>query len=101
MLASTYNQELVQGLQPVIAQYGLSVEIVDVFTLNNTIIANPSAYGFTNVTTPVWTGSFNNSTSGTLNATGAAQNLYFFFDGEHCTAPGHQDIANLALSNLP
>jgi len=101
MLSSTYNQELVQGLQPVIAQYGLNVEIVDIFTLNNTIIANPSAYGFTNVTTPVWTGSFNNPTSGTLNATGAAQNLYLFFDGEHCTAPGHQDIANLALSNLP
>ena len=51
--------------------------------------ANPAAYGFTNVTQPVWNGNLTDSHSGTLAATGAAQNGYLFADDLHSTAAGH------------
>ncbi len=63
-------------------------------------VANPAAFGLTNVTQPVWTGNFSNPASGTENAVGAVQNGYLFFDGLHPTARGHQFVADLAHASL-
>jgi phospholipase/lecithinase/hemolysin len=63
-------------------------------------MADPSAFGFTNVTQPVWTGGYDDPASGTLNAAGAAQDGYLFFDGLHPTAAGHQFLATAAHASL-
>jgi len=99
-LATYYDQLLSQSLPALAAQDHLNIDLVNVFGLIDSAVANPAAYGFTNVTTPVWTGDFLNPLSGTLNAYGAAQNKYLFFDGWHPTAAGHEGIANLALAGL-
>jgi len=99
-LVSLYNQELSAGLKSLAASDGLNVQLIDIFTLLDDAIAQPRAFRFTNVTDPVWTGTFNSASSGTLNATGAAQNNYLFFDSLHPTAAGHVEIANLALASL-
>jgi phospholipase/lecithinase/hemolysin len=52
------------------------------------------------VTTPVWTGDFENPFSGHFNATGAAQDKYLFFDHLHPTETGHLALASLALAAL-
>ena len=59
-------------------------------------VADPAAYGLTNVTSPVWTGNYT-SASGTLAATTpAAQDQYLFWDQLHPTETGHQAIADAA-----
>ncbi|HEY1413564.1 MAG TPA: hypothetical protein VGF36_15565, partial [Rhodopila sp.] len=63
-------------------------------------VANPAAYGFSNVTQPVWTGGFTPGSGGTLNATGAAQNGYLFFDDLHPTAAGHAMLAAAVTNSL-
>ena len=60
----------------------------------------PAAYGFTNVTQPVWSGNLTDSHSGTLAATGAAQNGYLFFDDLHPTAAGHALLAAAVTQTL-
>ena len=75
--------------------------LVDAFGLIDNAVAHPAAYGLTNVTTPVWTGNFENPFSGHLNATGhAAQDKYLFFDSLHPTETGHLALASLALAAL-
>ena len=92
-LAQTYNAELGAALQQIVASGTASINYVDTFGLMDTAIANPAAYGFTNVTQPVWNGNLTDAHSGTLAATGAAQNGYMFFDSLHPTAATHSLLA--------
>lgn len=99
-LAATYDQELAASLQSLAASDHLNLHLVDTFSLLDQGIADPAAYGFTNVTTPVWTGNYSSASSGHLNATGAAQNQYLFWDSLHPTAHGHAMLASAAQANL-
>jgi outer membrane lipase/esterase len=83
-----------------VAKDHLSIHLVDVFKLIDAAVADPSKYGLSNVTTPVWTGNYYDPFSGTLNATGSAQNKYLFFDSLHPTAAGHLAVADLAHAAL-
>ncbi|HUB50079.1 MAG TPA: SGNH/GDSL hydrolase family protein [Acetobacteraceae bacterium] len=85
-LSSLYDQDLATALQPIAAAGPVKVNQVDMFSVLNQVEANPAAYGFTDVTDPLWTGNFTSASSGTLQATGAAQNGYLFMDGLHPTA---------------
>jgi outer membrane lipase/esterase len=74
--------------------------LLDSYALIDQAVAHPGQFGLTNVTTPVWTGDFENPFSGHFNATGAAQDKYLFFDHLHPTETGHLALASLALAAL-
>jgi phospholipase/lecithinase/hemolysin len=104
-LASSYNSQLTSQLSTLASADGLNVHVIDAYGLIDSAVANPAAYGFTNVTSPVWTGTYTDATSGTLAATTtAAQDQYLFWDSLHPTETGHQAIADAAeqlLSGSP
>ena len=99
-LAQTYNTELGAALQQIMASGAASIDYVNTYAMLDTAIANPAAYGFTNVTQPVWNGNLTSSNSGTLAATGAAQSGYLFFDDLHPTAAGHSLLAAAVTQSL-
>jgi phospholipase/lecithinase/hemolysin len=98
-LASLYDNELASALQPLQASGSVKVNLVDTYSLLDQLVANPGAVGLSNATDPVWTGNVSSS-SGTLNATGAAQNQYVFFDSLHPTAQTHSLLASDIASQL-
>lgn len=99
-LSALYDVQLSNALSGLATADHLSLHLVNTYTLLDQGIANPSAYRLTNVTQPVWTGTYNNPASGTLNAAGAAQNGYLFFDSIHPTATGHALLASAARTSL-
>jgi outer membrane lipase/esterase len=66
-----------------------SVSVFDVFGITNTIIANPGAYGLTNVT----------DACGAVLGCNPSQSL--FWDGIHPTSAGHALIASAMLAAVP
>lgn len=52
-LVDNFNTELAAGLSTFQSQTGLDVKTLDLHTLFDDIVANPSDYGFTNTTQPV------------------------------------------------
>jgi phospholipase/lecithinase/hemolysin len=99
-LSALYDQDLSASLQSVAGVDGLNVHLVDTFALLDAAIANPAAYGLTNVTDPVWTGNYTDPSSGTLRANGAAADSYLYFDSLHPTAHGHAVLASAAQASL-
>jgi len=99
-LSALYDSQLSASLKSLAATAHLNLHLVDTYSFLDQGIANPAAFGLTNVTRPVWTGTYNNPKSGTLNATGAVQNGYLFFDGIHPSATGHALLANAAYNSL-
>src|SRR5213593_607965 len=93
-LSSFFNSTLSAGLD------SLHIDVIrlNVFGLLNEAIADPAAFGLTNVTTPACTTpSSLICTSATLVAPNAAQ-TYLFADGVHPTTAGHQVLADYAAS---
>jgi outer membrane lipase/esterase len=90
-----YNLTLFTGLQSA----GINVIPVDTFALLNEIRANPTPYGFTNITSPAClpVGSSSLTCLSNLAAAGAA-NSYLFADGVHPTSAAHRIVADYAIS---
>jgi phospholipase/lecithinase/hemolysin len=96
-LTAEYDGELYAGLAAIGgANRALDIHLVDAYAVVDAAVANPAAFGLTNVTSPVWSGSFSDPNSGTLAATGAAQNQYLFWDHFHPTETGHLGLTALA-----
>ena len=105
-LSAGFNLSLFAGL----AQNNIRVIPVDAFTFLSEIRANPSAYGFTNITTPAC-GAFPPFSSGpdalfcppNVWAAANANQTYLFADGIHPTTAAHAIIAQLveAMINGP
>ncbi|HEV2540090.1 MAG TPA: autotransporter domain-containing protein [Frateuria sp.] len=102
-LALVYNGILSTGISQLSAN-GLNVIPVDTFRLINEVIANPSAYGFTNVTTPACNGS--SVQCGPVGsglpfsyAPGTDQ-TYLFADDVHPTTAAHAMLAQYVLAEL-
>jgi len=99
-LSALYDQELNTSLAALATKDNLAIHVVDTYALIDEAVADPAAFGLKNVTTPVWTGNYEDPFSGHLNATGKAQNSYLFFDQLHPTATGHLALANAAYASL-
>ena len=98
-LASEYNTSLDSQLASVTGTS--SLHVIDAYTLVDNAVANPAAYGLTNVTSPVWSGNYTSASSGTLATSSvAAQDQYLFWDHLHPTETGHQAVADLAEQQL-
>jgi len=95
-LAGMYNQALYGAL----AAQGLRVIPVDTFRFLGEAAANPSVYGFSNVTdTACTTAQSITCNPGTIVAPGADR-TYLFADGVHPSAAAHEMLADLALSMI-
>jgi outer membrane lipase/esterase len=80
---------------------GLKVFTLDTYDLLGEIEADPSHFGFTNVSDPCWTGDFTNPNSGMrCSMDPADQNKFLFWDEIHPTAAGHLLTAEFALDAL-
>ena len=86
-LSALYNANLVADLTALAVTDHISVGFIDTFSLIDAAVANPVAFGLTNVTQPCLTG------GSTVCATPAT---YLFWDVQHPTETGHEFIATLA-----
>ncbi len=100
-LSAGYNTQLFSGL----AGAGVRVIPVDTFSLFTEIAANPTAYGFTNITTPAcgpfppFTTTPNSFFCGPTNlVAGNAAQTYLFADGVHPTTASQAIIAQFVES---
>ena len=92
-LSSFFNTTLSTGLD------ALHVDVIrlNVFSFLDEVVADPAAYGLTNVTSPACTVPSLVCTSATLVAPNAAQ-TFLFADTVHPTTAGHQLIADYVNS---
>ena len=87
---TTFNGALLTSLNATAAANPNSnIIVMDLFKIGDTIAGNPSAFGITNVTAACYNG-----------VTVCTDPGYFYFDGVHPTALGHQIIAKLATDYL-
>lgn len=88
---TTFNGALLTGLNATAAaRPGTNIILMDLFKVGDVIAGNPSAFGVSNVTQPCFNGVTVCSNPDT----------YFYFDGVHPTAKGHEVIARLSNDYL-
>ena len=90
---------MLKGLAPLEGD-GLKVFTLDTYDLLDEIKADPSEFGFDNVSAPCWTGTFTDPSSGTLCSPTEDQNKFLFWDEIHPTAAGHLLAAEFAVDAL-
>ena len=95
-LAQGFNAGVSQGL----AQTGLSVVLLDNYSLISEVVANPTAYGFTNATGVACTVSSSLFCSANTLVSPDAASTYVFADGVHPTTAAQKLSAQYALSVL-
>lgn len=101
-LSAYFDQALVAAVGGEAAGAGMHLSVLDSFNLLDSAVADPAAFGFTNVTAPCWTGSYTSASSGTLcSNTTAGQDQYLFWDQVHPTAAGQQIVADAAFAEVP
>jgi len=98
-LSAQYDAALGKSLAALASHDHVTIDVVNSFALIDAGVADPGAYGLTNVTNPVWTGNYY-GTGGSLTVHGKAASTYLFFDQLHPTATGHALVASAALSSL-
>lgn len=103
-LAVLYNGVLNSGIAQ-LSNNGLNVIPVNTYALLNEVIANPSAYGFANVTAPACTGGSGSSIQCGPQGSGApvtyapgTDQTYLFADGVHPTTAAHAMLGQYVLS---
>jgi len=88
-LSGAFDSALVSSLGAFAG--GPNISVLDTYSLLDAAVANPSGYGFSNVTAPCLVGT----------VVCANPNSYLFWDGEHPTAAGQQLVASTALQVIP
>lgn len=101
LLSREYDMALFGAVEGLAATDGLDLKTLDTFALLDAVIADPATYGFTDVTSPCWTGSYAGD-DGTLCSTSQAeQDQHLFWDQVHPTERGHALIAAGAFAEVP
>jgi outer membrane lipase/esterase len=91
----TYNAALAAGLQNIAAANpNTRILQINISGLFSAVLANPSAFGFSNVKDQCLT------TLSCVTAPQATQNSYLFWDGVHPTAAGHAIVAQVVTQYL-
>jgi len=104
-LSVLFNSTLNAGLGQLSGQ-GLNVIPVNTYGLINEVIANPSAYGFSNVTAPACGAGASSVLCGPQGAglpfsyAPGTDQSYLFADGVHPTTAAHAMLAQIVLSEL-
>jgi phospholipase/lecithinase/hemolysin len=86
--STTFNNAQAAASSQLEAQLGINIIDVDVNSLFAQIIANPAAYGFSNVTDPA------------QGNTAVDPNTYLFWDDMHPTTAADALVANLAFNDV-
>ena len=90
-LSAGFNQGLDSALATLRNMFGLDIREFDTFSLLDQVVANPGAFGFTNVTDPcVLEGTVCQDPS-----------QYLFWDEVHPTAAAHQVLADAFAATVP
>ena len=94
-LGAEFDQLLATTLQD--TNFGTArVSLENTYALIDGAVADPAAYGLTNVTDPVYTGSFTTDNGTIVSTNPAVQDQYLFFDHMHPTATGQAFVAQEA-----
>jgi phospholipase/lecithinase/hemolysin len=96
-LSAGYNADLTRDISLYTASDAIAVHFLDTFSLLDAAVADPAAFGYSNVTDPCYTG----SVTGSGPPACATPNSYLFWDQEHPSEPGHQMLAAVAKAELP
>lgn len=98
-LTNLFNFDLANAAITTAAIDGLKLSLLDTAGLIDAAVANPGAFGFTDVTHPCWTGTYDGGpSSGTLcGTTSAAQDTHLFWDNVHPTEAGAAIVAEAAF----
>ncbi|RFB80814.1 autotransporter domain-containing protein [Methylovirgula sp. 4M-Z18] len=89
--AATLNANLLADMRATAAAHpGTNYILMDTYSILNAVVADPSAFGFTNVTQACV------SVPSCVNASTAAQNRYLFWDDVHPTTYAHYLLAQAA-----
>lgn len=92
--SDAHNEALPAAMQMLHAGTGANIIILNTQTLLNRVVANPSLYGFTNVTDECLT------TPSCVNGSAATQSSYLFWDDVHPTTHAQEMIAEYAADSL-
>ena len=96
-LSGYFDALLANELASLAVAYPLRMGIIDSFALVDNAVANPGAYGLTDVTTPCWTGDYFGS-GALCSVSAAVQDTHLFWDGVHPTEAGHALVASAGLA---
>ncbi|KAB8319327.1 SGNH/GDSL hydrolase family protein [Tolypothrix campylonemoides VB511288] len=96
-LTNNHNAALAAALGQLSNTPGVNIIPVDVDSLFNRVLANPSEFGFTNVTAPCVVGDL---VQGVLTSVCNNPNDFLFFDSVHPSSSAHKLVADTALASI-
>ena len=101
-IAAAYDAALATALAGVATKTGASIQVLNAYALMDQAVMDHRPFGFTDVHTACWTGTYTSATSGTVCApTVWGQDKHLFWDGVHPTTHGHALLAAQAMTQLP
>ncbi len=94
-LSAGDNTDLAADIDAFAASSEITVHLLDTYSLIDDAVADPAAFGYTDVTDPCYSGGYLGGGEAC-----ARPNSYLFWDYEHPTEHGHQELAALAAAEL-
>lgn len=104
-LSAYFDSVLVNGSSPIpslstlAAGDSIDISVLNTYALIDAVVSDPAGFGFTNVTSPCYTGTYygyaNTMDPGTVCP---SPGQYLFWDGEHPSAAGQALVADAALA---